>query len=694
MSQGILYRFIAVVLCLHAPAAMARDYYVSSAAAPGGDGSRGAPFQSIQAAANKMKAGDTCIIGTGTYRETVRPAGSGTAGAPITFCALPEDSAVVSGCDVVTGWSHFDGDIHRAPIDWTLEIGCNQVFVDGSMLLEARFPNGTTDLLKPVLTPATTLANQKVTFAGLDQPADAWKGAIYWGRHAPNWAVTAGRISASSPGGVTCSDNIGFWWFDGAGEGCVIGALAGLDSESEFFNDGTHLYLCAPPGTDLASKKIEAKRRLRAFDCSSRSHIVIRNLHIRAATVDFANARNCVLEECSVLYPVMASAAGQLYSAWSPDCNGGIFLSGNGNTVRRCLVAYSAHCGIVLDGTEQTVENCVVHDVNWVGGYQAAVQLTGGEGHRIVRNTLYNTGRSVIDLRGATNINVDILYNHLYNYGLLTDDLGVIYAYKCDGNGSNIAYNWVHDNLSHGLRIGIYLDNVSGNFRVYRNVVWNCPGDAGIRVNLPAYNHEIYNNTLFNTLQVGSNSYDDGSPCPDGETCTWRQGNNYLSRKPADDFMDRANYDFRPRPGSPLIDKGKIFSPYTDGYVGTAPDLGAYESGGDMWRAGHEWSPVTKVDRRPRPAADFRLGVSYPNPFNASTMIPYHVGRRSRVRLDVCDVLGRRIATLIDRTIGQGGSSVTWNGTDDDGAPVSSGVYFFVLNTDGRTASRKALLIR
>jgi hypothetical protein len=51
-------------------------------------------------------------------------------------------------------------------------------------------------------------------------------------------------------------------------------------------------------------------------------------------------------------------------------------------------------------------------------------------------------------------------------------------------------------------------------------------------------------------------------------------------------LVDPAGRDFRPVAGSPLIDAGKVLPPITDGYLGDAPDIGAYEYGGERWLAG------------------------------------------------------------------------------------------------------------
>ena len=51
-------------------------------------------------------------------------------------------------------------------------------------------------------------------------------------------------------------------------------------------------------------------------------------------------------------------------------------------------------------------------------------------------------------------------------------------------------------------------------------------------------------------------------------------------------LMDVSNHDYRPKASSPLVDAGVVFPPYTDGFLGKAPDIGAYEFGGERWVAG------------------------------------------------------------------------------------------------------------
>jgi hypothetical protein len=94
------------------------------------------------------------------------------------------------------------------------------------------------------------------------------------------------------------------------------------------------------------------------------------------------------------------------------------------------------------------------------------------------------------------------------------------------------------------------------------------------------------------------------------------------------------------------------------------------------------------------PSMGLTLDQNRPNPFNPATEITYSVDRDGRVRLAVYDVGGRLIRTLVDRPMPAGTHSADWDGRDDGGRAVASGVYFYRLQVGKRTLTRKALLLK
>lgn len=90
----------------------------------------------------------------------------------------------------------------------------------------------------------------------------------------------------------------------------------------------------------------------------------------------------------------------------------------------------------------------------------------------------------------------------------------------------------------------------------------------------------------------------------------------------------------------------------------------------------------------------FVLNQNYPNPFNPSTEIRFAIPKQSNVKLVVYDIIGRVIATLVNETLPVGNYRTMWNGKADDGRAVSSSVYFYHIQADGFTATKKMVLIK
>jgi hypothetical protein len=104
---------------------------------------------------------------------------------------------------------------------------------------------------------------------------------------------------------------------------------------------------------------------------------------------------------------------------------------------------------------------------------------------------------------------------------------------------------------------------------------------------------------------------------------------------------------------------------------------------------------ITGIADGPHPRlSDLALLGNYPNPFNPGTSIRYSVPEAQQVRVEVYDVAGRLVRSLVNRVESPGVREVAWEGSDNDGRPVSSGIYFVRLSGDRRVASRKMVLIR
>ena len=90
----------------------------------------------------------------------------------------------------------------------------------------------------------------------------------------------------------------------------------------------------------------------------------------------------------------------------------------------------------------------------------------------------------------------------------------------------------------------------------------------------------------------------------------------------------------------------------------------------------------------------FTLHQNYPNPFNPETVIEYQIGERCAVRLDIYTPLGQKIRSLVNREQEAGSHSITWDGRNDMGEQVSSGIYFYWITAGEFHAMRKLILLR
>lgn len=103
---------------------------------------------------------------------------------------------------------------------------------------------------------------------------------------------------------------------------------------------------------------------------------------------------------------------------------------------------------------------------------------------------------------------------------------------------------------------------------------------------------------------------------------------------------------------------------------------------------------ATAIDDNDARPVSFVLNQNYPNPFNATTEIIFNTAANGNVSLDVYNIAGQKIRNLANGHLGAGSHNVVWDGTNDAGNVVSSGVYFYKLSTGDRTETRKMVLIK
>jgi len=614
------------------PVAQAADYYVSPNGSNSAPGTLSQPFQTIQKAASLMVAGDTAYIRAGVYREAVFAQNSGTQNAPITYMPYNGESVTVSGTDVIpaNAWTLHNGNIFKAIATWNLDPNLNQVFVDGQMMIEARWPNTSLDVSHPVVAHSTGgsfidggtgLSTGTLTDPNLSgRPDGYWNGAVIQAALGTSWKWQTGSVlsSTSSPAQVSFSFTRDFVTGVPGVESLyyLTGKLGELDTAGEYFlSTPSTLYLWTPAGDSPAQHVVEVKRRQLAFNITNRSFITIRGLNIFGATIWANNASYVLLDQLNVNYGSHHTMLPPGKSVYDLGGTSGILLTGDHNVLRNSTIAFSSGAGITVQGSAHRVFNNTIHDVDYTPDIASPI-TAGATGAVLAYNTLFNSASEGIGFYAFSGGRV--LHNEIYDVGLQVNDIGCTYTYNTNGGGAEIAYNLCHD--VHGLLLnnsvpyanGIYLDENSSNYIVHHNVVWNTTFASAL--NHVSTNNKVYNNTYSATV-FSVSAYNPNGPAqlpgtelknniftaPLQATTGAVIQNNILSTTNPQ-FVDAANHNFQLMPGSPAIGAGAILPPYTDGYSGSAPDIGAYDHAKPAWKAGVQAAGYTVSNSTHQPA--------------------------------------------------------------------------------------------
>ena len=90
----------------------------------------------------------------------------------------------------------------------------------------------------------------------------------------------------------------------------------------------------------------------------------------------------------------------------------------------------------------------------------------------------------------------------------------------------------------------------------------------------------------------------------------------------------------------------------------------------------------------------FSLHDNFPNPFNPSTTIRFDLPIATKINLTIYNMLGQKVKTLKNSQLSAGYHLVNWNATNDQGFPVSAGMYFYQIRTNEFVKTKKMLLLK
>ncbi len=108
----------------------------------------------------------------------------------------------------------------------------------------------------------------------------------------------------------------------------------------------------------------------------------------------------------------------------------------------------------------------------------------------------------------------------------------------------------------------------------------------------------------------------------------------------------------------------------------------------------YEFGGITGLKTDNHTPKSLTLEQNFPNPFNPLTTIRFFIDKRQNLKLEIFDVTGRKIRSLIDKVVPAGSGTIQWNGKNDSGKSVSSGIYLYRLTAGGRSLAGKMILLR
>ena len=192
-----------------------------------------------------------------------------------------------------------------------------------------------------------------------------------------------------------------------------------------------------------------------------------------------------------------------------------------------------------------------------------------------------------------------------------------------------------------------------------------------------------------NTITIANSDIDGGEEgivINNNGTINWLEGN--IAADPL--FVDAEMEDYHLTGDSPCIDTGIAYFEYEgevlvdlseDEYWGIAPDMGAFE----YVNLDSDENEIT--------SSGIQL-VNYPNPFNPETNIIYNLPEAAQTKIAVYNLKGQLVKLLADEILPAGNNSLLWNGRNENGKKVSSGVYLVRLNSSNEIATKKIMLMK
>ncbi len=400
----------------------------------------------------------------------------------------------------------------------------------------------------------------------------------------------------------------------------IIEHLNALDQPEEwYFIDSTNtIYLWARDDRNPNDLVVRGRNLTRALTLSNSSYVHIRGLIFFASNIS-VQGDHITVEDCDFNYPDASKRLVGFYPNTSGDaCTSfGTIVDGEAFSLINCTFRYSEYSVLVVEnGTSSRIDNNLFYHISMLGlGKNGAIEQV----NTYTRNTLVTAGnRGAVKTNAGPSSGRDHSFNLFNGFGFLqVPDGAALQANVGNTPGANRAYNWFINAPKYGSRwdgrpagngglnhhqVGVLMRGtlqVKGNeHHTYNNSCFDSPSYNDIillsDVDYGGNDLSYTFNNLADRMSGNRSENLAAYPLPGTHGNNW---NGYEQHRDANlQVRDVVNRDFRPRPGSDLVDAGREIPGFTDGFLGMAPDIGAYEFGDTLY-----WIPGRKADRASAP---------------------------------------------------------------------------------------------
>ena len=392
--------------------------------------------------------------------------------------------------------------------------------------------------------------------------------------------------------------------------------------------------------------------------------------------VAFSDSANAIMSNVSIISNTSESSGGGISMWKSAPVIEDVEISEN--------VAEGGGGGVVLWSSSPTLINCIISG-NTTDSEGGGISC-GGDSLVIINSIIHgnsaSSGAGIQAYQSYIEIHDSYFTNNFQEGG---HGAGI---YLKDSTTAIVSNTVISGNYAaNGGGIHLY-NNFSSSLFYNCTIVDNHTDVGGGGITVGQNSSPIFVNSIFwNDQETDVFTYNGGtvtiaySDIQGGWT-----GEGNINLDPL--FVDAATGDYHLTANSPCIDAGISFFVFEgdtlvdmseDEYVGSAPDMGAFEYGASGG-VDDDFSDVPE---------DFSLFQNYPNPFNPVTTISYELPKTGVVRLSIYNIKGQLVETLVNEQRSPGSYSATWYAND-----VSSGLYFYKLTTENQTITKKMLLLK